>query len=499
MILDADPSDATSAVLQRLMTQLDRRPDLPALASTLARVQRIARDASSRMQALSAAVVDDPGLSGRLLRVANAVHYRSAGGGSIASVQRAIAVMGVETVQRLAITVQLLDRIPHDARGQHLREDFLQAMLAGRLAAELCPDVGAEEEAHLTAIFQNLGVMLLAACLPDEALAVRRARGAVPAELGMHVARGWGWPAALVQAMRRDAWPAHRPPDRAQGLRWLGWAANDLAHMMLTADDTTWDAACAALAEQAGPATGRSAKALQAAVAAVQPDLQGLAQSVGLMTTRRRAEAARPGADPSIATPTAETARVAEPPAASPSVPVPVPVPMIDRALLTREALRLTTALVGRSTRADVPARALDTLWRGLAARRAVLWRAEAESQPFAPAVVLGQPLGAQAMAQWRIDPRQGRDLFARLCAIGNEALIHDAQDDEIQAHLPTAFRRHVGARRFVVLPLQIDTRPLGMIYLDRDDDVPFTLDGDDLQLVTVLRDHATLALAHAD
>lgn len=566
------------SLLGRVRAQLDRRPDLPGLASTVDKVHRLARDQRTRIQALSAAVADDPGLANRLMRVANAVHYRMAGAGSIASLQRAIAVMGFETVQRLATAVKLLDRVPRDEAGLQLREDFLQAVLAGRLAAELCTDTQLEEQAHLTALFQNLGRLLLAACLPTEALALQRARkgialadwsleieaarrsqGMDTGQLGAHVARGWGWPASLVHAMTRDEWPRHRPRDRTQQLRWTGWLANDLARVMLEIDSPQWAVACDALAADATGATGRDARAMRAALAAVQPELTSLAASVGLPVARRRGApettilrrtrtadepapddpcptdrgaeaaaedpragtaAARPGESPapspvasgdasSAASPAASAddrpaestpSAVSDPAAASASDTASLAAtaraaPAVDRRLLTREVLSLTAALVDVTTRAAVPARAVSALWRGLSARRAVLCLPQIQPEVFAPAVVCGEPLPVDAQQDWRIEPGRGGDLFARLCAHGSEALIDDARCDEIAPHLPPAFRRRIGARHFLVLPLRVDGRARGMLYVDRADDQPFTLDGDDLQLVRVLRDQMALAL----
>lgn len=546
------------SLLGRVRAQLDRRPDLPGLASTVDKVHRLARDQRTRIQALSAAVADDPGLANRLMRVANAVHYRMAGAGSIASLQRAIAVMGFETVQRLATAVKLLDRVPRDEAGLQLREDFLQAVLAGRLAAALCTEVRLEEQAHLTALFQNLGRLLLAACLPSEALALQRARkglaladwsleieaarrsqGMDTGQLGAHVARGWGWPPSLVHAMTRDEWPRHRPRDRNQQLRWIGWLANDLARVMLEIDGPHWEAACDALAAEASGATGRDARAMHAALAVVQPELKSLAASVGLPVARRRGapelaivrrersadgpvpdgQAAtdhEPGAttedlrtETGVATPEALPVETPVAPPVATSVPCPAettptaastptdasPAPAVDRALLTREVLSLTAALVDAAARAAVPARAVSALWRGLSARRAVLCLPRVQAEVFAPAVVCGQPLPVDAQQAWRIDPGRGSDLFARLCAHGSEALIDDAQREDIAPHLPPAFRRAIGARRFLVLPLRVDGRARGMLYVDRADDQPFTLDGDDLQLVRVLRDQMALAL----
>jgi HD-like signal output (HDOD) protein len=515
--------EAPPAALQRLLDELQRDQGVPGLGSTISGLQRLTRDHSARTQALAALIDDDPGLAAQLLRVANAVHCRSVTDEPVATVHRAVAVMGFDTVQRLALTVALLDRLPRNAAGRRLREQFLAAIVAGRLAAALWPDPRTAEPAQLTALFQNLGRLLLAACLPEEARrldvpvdpgwAVRWQRetaqlGLPCAGLGAAVARSWNWPAALLQAMAREPWPERAPRETAARLRWLGWTANDLAAVLLHADPPAWDACCATLAQACGAATGCTAPALRAALVAVRPDLPELAASVGLDTGRPAAGGAPKDAAPAAAQAPAPARRAApaQAPAASgpaPAAPAPVAAAALaqgsgggsDRALLARETLRLNAALLSKQSRAQVPAQALDALWRGLQARRAVLCLPSAPAAALRPALVLGQPLSPALRDGWQVRPGAGRDLFSALCAQGGQALIGDARRPELARQLPADFRRQGGGRHFLLLPVRADERPLGLIYLDREDDDPFVLDGDELQLVRALSDQTALAL----
>lgn len=502
--------EAPPAALQRLLDELQRDEGVPGLGSTISGLQRLTRDHSARTQALAALIDDDPGLAAQLLRVANAVHCRGVADEPVGTVHRAVAVMGFDTVQRLALTVALLDRLPRNAAGRRLREQFLAAIVAGRLAAALWPDPRTAEPAQLTALFQNLGRLLLAACLPEEARrldvpvdpgwAVRWQRetaqlGLPCAGLGAAVAGGWNWPAALLQAMAREPWPERAPRETAARLRWLGWAANDLAGVLLHADPPAWDAACATLAQACGAATGCTAPALRAALVAVRPELPELAASVGLDTGRPGAGGAPKDAAPAAAQAPARRAAPGPSPAGPTSARAPGSGGGSDRALLTRETLRLTGALLSKQHRAHVPAQALDALWRGLRARRAVLCLPSGPTAELRPVRVLGQPLGPALHDSWQVRPGVGRDLFSTLCAQGGQALVGDARRPEVARHLPANFRRHGGGRHFMLLPVRADERPLGLIYLDREDDDPFVLDGDELQLVRALSDQTALAL----
>lgn len=229
-------------------------------------------------------------------------------------------------------------------------------------ALQLCPDARQLDERDPLALHQNLGRMVTAAHLPDEALAVRAS------------------------------------PQRSETLRWRGWRANDLA-------DTT-------LAD-----------------------------------------------------------------------------------FLSRHTRALGDALLRSDARHEVPRQALQVLWQGLQARRAVLHLGPDSGDGFRPVRVLGLPLRRLGQAVWQVSPLHGHDLFSRLCADGADSLIDDARRPQIARHLPPAFVQGLNARHFLVLPIQARARQLGMIYLDRADGEPFTLDAQAMQLVREVRNQAALAL----
>ena len=156
------PSPSQSDPLAELMDRLSRQPDLPSLPSLMPEVRRLARCERSRVQALSAVLLKDPGLSQRLLRLVNASFYRTAGAGQIVTITRAIAVMGFDAVGRMAVAARLIDALLQRDASMDLREDCLRALLAAMLADQLAEGRRDTEDAYLAALFRNLGRMLVA-------------------------------------------------------------------------------------------------------------------------------------------------------------------------------------------------------------------------------------------------------------------------------------------------------------------------------------------------
>lgn len=469
-------SEKAEATLARLMPHLHRQPDLPGLQRATRQVQRAARHEATRVQGLVEAVASDPGLSARLIRLSNSAAYAGAGAGSNASLDRAVRLLGFTTVQQVAASLPLLDRLPAGPAAELAREDFLRALLAAQLTRELSRDWRDVDGAHLAATFQNLGRMLVATHLPADARAIRAAvpRSDWPlgqreqqaahhrlgwrhAELGLHAARHWGWPEALRATLASadagdDGWPAHRVTDAAARQRWLAQLANEAADLLLYVDPDEWPAGSRQLAELAGPATGLDAEDLQRALAHTRPRLASLADLVGLPYDEQQHRQA-------------------------PDTPFGHPRPA------PRDARHEPLA---------PDEQVLQHLHHTLRARRALLWRARPGQSRLVLHRSLGQRLPGWLREAWTIDPVRGTDLFSRLCRHGHDSVIHDAHRPRFARHLPAAYKQGVDARSFLVLPLVHRGQPAGLLYLDREDNDPFTLDGDELRLVRRLRDEAS-------
>lgn len=174
-----------------------RAPSLRVLAQSRDRLLEIV-DHGGRSRDVVAAVEADPGLLLEVLRRAN-VDAEAAG--SIGSVGRALDVLGIDEIGRIArnvATVDPLRLVYEDARRMVAFRAHALAVeaLARRIAAEL----GAEEDGELTAaaLLHDVGKLALrdgldAADGPPEArcAAERKATGADHAELGGWLIRRW--------------------------------------------------------------------------------------------------------------------------------------------------------------------------------------------------------------------------------------------------------------------------------------------------------------------
>ena len=507
----AAPSDG-SATLDFLLRRMRHKSDFPALSDSIVRIQRVANSDSENLTSLSNEILKDVALTHKLLRLVNTAHYGSAGGGAISTVSRAVALVGFAGIRNMAISLLLLEHMHDRAQAQHLKQEFLRALLAGTVAAELGLNSRDAEEAFIGAMLQNLGRLLTEFYFPDEAdqvraalasptpgaeteeTASRRLLGLSFEELGVGVAKTWGLPDKLQRCMRKPGGDprTHRADSPDERLRWLTLAANDVADLLLQDNP---DAAEARLVD----AATRYAKVLtlkpadfQAAVRQAQQKLVPMALAMNLalpagMSHGRLLQ--------SCAAATAQTDDVlgghalqATRPAASAAA---VADPTAD--VLAAGVQDITHAMVEGVKLNEVLRMVLETMYRALGFQRIVFCLREPKTNALTGRFGLGADASAVATV-FKVPLKGGTDLFSAVCAKGVDTLISDATAPAIALRLPPWYGQSVHAPVFLLLPLQMKGTTFALIYADKPEPGGIELGEKELALLRTLRNQAVLA-----
>jgi len=505
------PEDSLAAgdpVLADLLDRLSQQPDFPSLAEALSGVRRVARSEKARLQNLSEALLRDVGLSHKVLRLANAAHYRMAGGGQIDSISRAVAVMGFVEIGKIALSARLVSQLASRRHSLVLREEFLRSLLAGAMAHELAHRQA--EDGYLIAVFRNLGRMVACLHFPNEAIAVRAATprdrwpmgdaeqdasarllGCAYDQLGQAVAERWGWPVHLRRATRHDdEIPDHYPTSRTEQLRCMGWLANEMADLLLYVAPEERAAGCEDLARRLGVATAHDARSIADAMAAARVKLQALCEQLELPLSQLPQWAGTPdllgaGSDEEGGTSTPAPVPATEPTEASGA--------RADEALLRNAVHDIVDALAASGDPSTVHLRILSSLLDGLGAQRAVLCLWHEPSKGLVGTMGVGR--GVEPCHQHFLVPvDDSRNVFSVLCERGADCCIDDALDPVIAQRMPQWWRTHLGSRSFMVLPMLHQGRCVGMIYCDAPGRGAMRADEASMKGVRTLRNQALLA-----
>lgn len=143
--------------------ELISNQEMPIFDNTVHQVFEIARDELSPASALARVVLQDTSLTTRVLKLANSVYYNPMGsspGGTINTVSRAVIVLGFNVVSNMCLTATLVDAVVKGAatRERVAREmaHALHAATQARTLAVKCDDP-APEEIFIATLLNRVG------------------------------------------------------------------------------------------------------------------------------------------------------------------------------------------------------------------------------------------------------------------------------------------------------------------------------------------------------
>ncbi|MBL8464295.1 MAG: HDOD domain-containing protein [Thauera sp.] len=516
-------AEAKPGAVDFLMRRMKHRGDFPALSESVVAINRIAASESESVGTLSALILRDFGLTNKLLRVVNSAHFRPAGGGRISTISRAVVVLGFDAVRNIAITVLLFEHLQNKSNASQLQEEFLRACLAGLFARELAQRLRLRdgEQSYICAVFHNLGRLLCQFYFPEESEDIRRVvqqqgcseesaaqrvLGAGYEELGVALARAWGFPELIQNSMRAlPEGPVHPPRTADERLQALAACANaccDAVSRLAPAERERALADIAARFDVAVPVPAREARErLRSAVDEIGEFARVVKVSLAQTRFGRNlrhfidgsAPAANTRADATLMPSSAllEQSLPAEGGAAGQRAADP-------QAVLSAGIQDISNTLVEDFRLNDVLRIILETMYRAMGFKRVLLCVRDARSNTMCGRFGFGPEVGELAKQLRFSLAAQPDNAFNVATARGVDVLISDVDDPKIAARVPAWYRKSVAARTFVLFPLTIKGRPVAMIYADKDRAGELCISEQELAMLRTLRNQAVLAIKQA-
>ena len=495
------PSDQEAA-LQALLQRMAQRSDFQALTDSVLRIQQVTDSEDDSLSDLTNEILKDAALTRNLLCLVNSPYYARAGRGPVSTVARAVSLVGFRAVR---------------------------TMLAGAMARELCQAPHQDEHAFLGAMFQDLGRLLCASYFTQESQQIQtleasghyggneqwaalQVLGCTLEAVSLGVARLWLLPANLQRCMRLPLGsPMMRAPVQGQErLRWVARAANEAASTLLLLEPEPAERTLRRLAAQYARILSLSpqdvddalrkgrhyfidlAHALElpqpygvgvARLLRPAPVLSGMAplhaaQEDDLLVSHALRTSA--GAAP---LPVVVRASVDHPPAAE-----------TVAQMLAAGVQDVADALAGRPQRQQVLRMIVETIYRALGVQRVVLALRDSQSGWMNGRFGLGSDSDA-LVHNLHIPLADTADLFAVVCQRGADTLIADATQPRMRERLPAWYRERINAPSFLLLPVQWQGQPLGLLYADHAQPGAIQVDEHSMDLLRTLRSQALMAL----
>ena len=515
------------STLEFLLRRMRHRSDFPALSDSVSAINRLTNSDRESINKLSNSILKDYGLTNKILRLVNSAHYRQAGGGSISTVSRAVIVLGFDAIRNIAITVVLFEHLQDKANARELKEFFLRANLAGLLARDtsgsLLPREG--EEAFICALFHGLGHLLAQFYFPEEVEEIRklieakklsesaaagRVLGLSFEDLGIGIARTWGFPPSIVNSMRRlPEGVVRKPAGRDETLRLIAGFSNELCDVIAGTEPAERQKAIGAVSDRFGASMAMSDKQFQAAIESSSAALTEVAAILHVnlkqspFARQVQAFAAEPGEAPVRAAPTEEEQSLASTVLGGTAVlgvdaEAPGELAADDagdaQAILTAGIQDISNSLVDDFQLNDILRITLETMYRAMGFRRVLLCLRDPRTEQMTGRFGFG-PDTNEIARNFQFPLSYSADVFHLATSKAVDIIIADIDDPKIAERVPAWYRRLTTAHTFVLFPLNIKGKPLAMIYCDKDRAGAIAIPEKELALLKTLRNQALLAI----
>jgi HD-like signal output (HDOD) protein len=507
------PQEAPRAARGQLLKQLCSDEGLFALGAAVARVVQLADADDQGAQNLAYFVLADVALTQKILRQANTPLFRSAAGGTVTTVSRAISLLGFDHVKASALAMLLVDTLANSRHAHSVRHELEAALCASLFGRELARGGAWQgaEEAAIGALFKNIGALLIAsrehelfgqiaALAGQGALSLGQASqqvlGSSYDALSAAILHEWKIPELIIHSLSAPPPGVLRPAaNRHEWMRQVVAFSAEAARLLVRRVEPA-GAEGAALALRYGAALNLDAGRVAALFGAVGREMDSLLDSMQLAPALAPAPAPTGAADSLPAALRQATLAVD----AGGAGLHPSGKPLQARELLLAgvqdvSQMRAQMRAAGAVRANQLIQAVLETLYRSMGFRFATVCLKDVRAGQYRARIAFGEQNAAR-LAGFAF-PLRGGDLFH--LALDNDAdlMIADAFAPNIAELLPPWHRALLpDARSFIVLPLVLAGAPLGLFYADRVHAAPEGVPADEASLIRALKAQVLAALA---
>lgn len=513
-----------SSTLDFLLMRMRHKSSFPALSQTVSAINRITAGGSQQLQALSEVLHKDFSLSNRLLRIVNSSSYGQFGG-AVTTIPRAVMILGFDAVRDLALSLVLFEHLHNRAQAADLQDQVFAALFGGMMTRRIARLAGAQdaEEGFICGTFHPLGRLLATFYLYDESVEIARKRqqetldeataskavlGITYEDLGIGIARSWGMPETILTAMARVDPAGSADVTGANTLQLAANASSAVARIALEGVLETRDAQLDDLLVSFGGALELDRDALAGCIGEGIGEFVEEAGTLANDSGRSRfVQAVRawrivPATDaaPCATTATADECidatveRIVPPATIGPAAETP-PAPAANAETVLNAGIQdITTALVSSADVTTVLRTILETMSRAMGFSRVLMFMRDARAGQMTAR--LGHGTGTdQLLGKLAVPLCRTQDVFQVVLDSNADLFVADAAAPSIVNRIPQWYRDSLGAGTFVLLPIVLDKRVIGLLYADRDRAGELDVSPRELNLLKTMRNQALLAI----
>ena len=526
--------DSKQSTLEFLLRRMRVKGDFPALSESVTSINRIATSDKESVNKLSNSVLKDFALTNKLLKLVNSVVYSQFDSGSISTISRAVVILGFDSVRSIALSLMLFDNLQNKGHAQQLKEEFVRSLFSGMLARGLAgrASVKDAEEAFICAMFHNLGRTLSMFYFPEETTEIQKliqtkglsedkaaaqVLGLPFEDLGVGIAKTWGFPDSMLLSMRSlPDEKVKKGNSNGDKMRILSGFSNELSEVITNTPAHERSAAVTRLSAKFGDCLSVNEKQIGALV---EKSLHDIAQfssavNVNLKQSKFVKQAAQWADKSEMPAQTAPTIKGmdADTQTALAATMLHEPKPPLNlevgeegvtplrsteeiQSILSAGLQDISNSLIDDSIKVnDILRMIMETMYTGMRFNHVLICIKDGRQNAMSGKFGFGD--NVQALIKGFQFPMADQpDVFHLALKNNADILITDIDDPKIASRIPAWYRQSVTARTFLIFPIVIKGKPIGMIYADRPKPGDISVPEKELSLLKSLRNQAVLAI----
>lgn len=465
---------------------------------------------------LANVILKDLSLTNKLLKVVNSSFYGNVSG-KVTTISRAVVLLGAEKVRMAAASLMILDHLQDKSQSVDLKDasvsSFFSAVIARNLAEKLM--FGSTEEVFICTLLHNLGKHLAICYFPeeyeeiknvvatkglDEQSASKAVLGVSLSELGMGVTRSWSFPQRIINSMDviRETEPKASKSE-TDVLKNLANYASELCTAAAQTDEAERNKNLQAVSDKYKLAVpfplNRTMNLIEDAANRIDQyaEMFKIDKSKSPLLRRLVAYREEKFSGNTSSLNTTESSSGESTPLNAESAKQPSTAER-QIELLKGCINEIDEALNSSSNIGNSIYMIMETMYRGFEFNRVLFCMLDQKQTRMAGRIGFGENMDT-ILGNFAFKVTRSSDLFNIAVMRIKDIIIDDTQVPRVKENLPGWYSQIIAARSFLIYPLVIKEKCIGLIYADKKS--PEILNIDQKYYMNILRDKALWAILH--
>ncbi len=486
---------------EQLLDRMNEKGEFPAVLQHITEINlKTSPLSTTSANELASLVLKDYSLTSKLLKVVNSAMYRQFSG-QISTVSRAVVILGFEQVRITATGLMFFAHLQDRTTAQYVKEEVFSSFLTGIMAQDLSKHLKMEdgEDLFICGMFHNFGRLLIMYCFPDlyeeyvqlvaeeeltDEMAMQKAFGATFDELGMEVADLWHLPTLIITSMKMI--PVQEIKNRNSRIdrhRKLTNFANELCGITIDSSPEQRQEELRVVLKKYKNSYNIPEEEIVKLMDSALSKMRDFADVLNLKQTdlykldqhsfKLQPDLASDNSTDDSVNPLDEQDSTFDTAKASERFKVsvgPPPSPSItrkeDKPLVIVDAIQeITNAMLDDFTFDPVLTMIMETVYRGIGFDQVIIFFRNSKTNIMQPRFVLGQNIeDLQIRFNFPVEENSG-DVFNQVLAEGRDLYIENIDASDVNHRKPIWFRGVIFAPSFVLYPIIINRKAVGLIY----------------------------------